>query len=99
MVRSRDDLELYNAEIYDSVRDTAAPRHVLLEEGITPKTDDDGGFEIGLGTVFGLIWGSIVLFFAYNISKGWREGVAESAKPPVIAMPRTRPEWKQNLDE
>lgn len=98
MVRSRDDLELYDAAVYDSVRSKVAPVHVLLEEGITPKTDDDGGGELGLATVLGVIGGTIVLFIISRFIKAWREG-EEEVMDPITSMSPPKSKWKQRLEE
>jgi hypothetical protein len=61
LVRSEEDLDYDDSKLYKALKDDIAPRHVILEEGVTPTTESNGALEIGVATAMLILGGVIVL--------------------------------------
>ena len=82
MVRSADNLELDDAKLYQLIRKNLSPRHVILEEGLTPKTDADGSGEIVLGVLFGGVGAIFIVVVGYVFFKTRQTGIIPGRTPP-----------------
>lgn len=82
LVRTEEALDFEDGKLYKALRYQFGVQHVVLEEGVTPKTQDSGDLEVLLGQIALVIGSGMVLFIIGSLVKGIRKGAAETVLMP-----------------